>query len=414
MKKYKNTLLGLLTILMVFAGCGEQYTIGEFEADEALMPEARTDGPDAPSSMVASYDAYCDKVVISWMPTVRTSAYDIYRDGQVLAQNLTDTFYVDTEANTVETEYSVFSKNPNGNSETSVTAIGRRAGDVLAPTNFEATNGAFENKVALSWDAVTFAGRYIISRAGVVLSDAVIGTTFIDDVDAPTEPTEYSVMAVGACNESSAVTTTGYCDPLLAFRFPLVEDFEGFTSGILNSVDQFGGFMPRFQFADAPNANGIVEIKGDNSQYIDLSLLNAKQSIQLIFPDVELLVGESYRITLDVKAPQTISLHMGIDKTGDGYMGKFADDYFLPTVENTKNGNAFGVNIGGTGEWKTVSYEFPQTGAATQDPDPDPAALGWTLGTIQEGQEHPIIQLQMWSKMGKYAIDNIKIELIDK
>jgi len=394
------------------AACVKKYNNGEFVADRSLMPEARTDAPLDPSVVVASYDDYCDKVVISWTPTVRTSSYDVYRNGELLAQDITDTTYVDTEALTTESTYTVFSKNVHGRSDGSVSAIGRMAAIPSAPENFSATDGEYESKVILTWDAANFAKYYILKRDNTVLSDSVVGTSFSDNADAPTEPTEYSIIAVGVCGESDPVTTTGYCDPLLAFRFPLVEDFEGFPLGILTSADDFGDFMPRFQFENAPNVNGVVEIKGDNSKYIDLKVINDKASIQLIFPDVELLVGESYTISFDVKAPQTISLHIGIDKTGDGYMGKYADEYFLPTAENTKNHNAYGVNIGGTGEWKTVSYAFPQTGVETKDPDPDPEALGWTLGTIQEGQEHPIIQLQMWSKNGTYAIDNIKIERI--
>ncbi|MBK3516166.1 fibronectin type III domain-containing protein [Carboxylicivirga marina] len=409
----KNIFLALLTITIGFAGCEEEYTIGDFETDATLAPEARTDGPVAPSAIVASYDAFCDKVEINWMPTVRTTAYDVYKNGEILAAGLTDTFYVDTDAMTVDTEYMVYSLNANGGSETSVMTVGRMAATPPTPTNFIATDGAYEAKVDLTWDAVDFAQHYIVKRDGVVLSDAVIGTSFSDSDNAPTEATEYSLIAVSVCGVSIEVTTTGYCDPLIAFRFPFQENFEGFTLGALTSADQYGGFNPRFQFTDGPNANGSATIKDDNTKYIDLKTAAGKQSIQFVFPEVELLVGESYRISFDVKAPQTISLHMGVDKTGDGFMGKYVDDYLLPTKENTKNGNAYGVNIEGTGSWKTVSYEFPQTGAETQDNDPDAGTMGWTLGTIQEGQQRPIIQLQMWSKDGTYAIDNIKIELID-
>ena len=199
----------------------------------------------------------------------------------------------------------------------------------------------------------------------------------------------------------------------MAFRIPFDENFEGFTTGLLTTVESFQGFAPRFQFQYAPDPNGTVTISDDNTKYIDLDVFNNKASIQLILPPVSLLVGESYTISFDLKAPVgvTPSIHMGVDLTGDGFMGKYVDNYFLPTKENTKNGNAFGVVLGGSGEWKSYSYKFPATGVETQDPDPDPEALGWVLGTIQEGEQNPIIQFQMWNKNGAYAIDNIKIEL---
>ncbi len=413
MKNYKILLLTLMVALIGLAGCLEFDMLGEFEADETYMPDARTDGPESPATFFASYDDYCDKIVLSWVPTVRSSSYDLYKDGTLLAGELADTSYVDMEAIAVDTEYWVVAKNENGESQDSTFAIGRMADIPPTPGNFIATDGEYEAKVDLSWDVTDYATHYRVVRDGVVLGDTVVGTTFSDDVDAPEVETEYSLIAVSVCGESGAVTNTGYADPMVAFRVALDENFEGFTAGILTSVDDFGGFKPRFQFVDAPNQNGTVEIKTDNSKYMDLDVFNDKASIQFYFPEITLIPGESYRLTFDMKAPQNVALHMGTDETGDGFMGKFIDNYFLPTLENTKNGNAFGVVLGGTGEWKSFSYDFPQTGTATQDPDPDPAALGWTMGTIQEGdEEHPLIAFQMWSKNGTYAVDNIKIELI--
>lgn len=393
--------------------CTEQYNAGEFETESNLMPEARTDAPLTPTALIASYDDYCDKVELAWTPTPRTTGYDVYKDGVLIAQNLTDTSYVDTEALTVDTEYKVYSKNVNGTSETELISVGRMAATPPTPVNFTATDGVYEAKVDLSWEEANFAQYYKIYKNGELLADNVEGTTFSDNENAPEVATEYSVVAVSVCGESPAAIETGYCDPLVAFRVPFDENFEGFTPGVLATVDDFMGYRPRFQFVDAPNANGTVEIKSDNTKYLDLDVYNDKASIQLILPQVELLVGESYTISFDLKAPVGVNpnLHMGTDVSGDGMMGKYIDNYFLPTLENTKNGNAFGVVCGGSGEWKSYSFDFPATGVETKDPDPDPVALGWTLRTIEEGEQNPIIQIQMWKKNGTYAIDNIKIEL---
>lgn len=413
MQKNKNIILALLSTILVFAACDEQYNMGEFGADISLIPEARTDGPIDPSALVASFDDYCDKVVLSWMPTVRTTAYDVYRNGELLAQDLTDTTYVDTEALTTETEYTIYSKNANGNSEGSKSVIGRMGDIPSAPSNFSATEGEYEAKVDLTWDATDFAKYYIVKRGNTVLSDSVVGTSFSDNVDAPEEPTEYSIIAVSVCGESALSTAIGYADPLLKFSIVLDENFEGFTLGALTTVESYNGFKPSFQFAPAPNPNGDIEIKGDNTKYIHFKVKNGKASIQLKLPDVTLLVGQSYTLSFDIKGPQPVNLHMGLDaENGNGAMGQWADTYFLPTTKNSKNANAMGIKLAEISEWKTYTFDFPASGTATDNPYPSTESSGWTLGPIQEGQENPIIQLQIWKKNGSFALDNIKIELI--
>ena len=164
MQKNKNIFLTLLLTVFVVAACNEQYNIGEFDADGSLMPGERTDGPLAPSAITASFDDFCDKVELSWLPTARTTSYDVYKNDELLAQDLTDTSYVDTDAFTVETEYKVVSKNPKGESLTSVSAIGRMSATPPTPENFTATDGEFETQVVLAWDAADFAKHYIVKR----------------------------------------------------------------------------------------------------------------------------------------------------------------------------------------------------------------------------------------------------------
>lgn len=410
--KILNIFLPLLIVTILSISCDEKYRNGEFDVDESLMPKNRTDRPNFPSVVTASYDEYCDKIVISWMPAIRASAYDLYKNEQIIAQGLTDTFYIDTDADTIDTEYAVYSKNPNGDSEIATTDVGRMAVIPNTPSHFEASDGEFESRVDLSWEAVNFAHSYVLKRGDVILSDTITGNTFSDNSEAPTEPTNYTLIAVSACGESNATTTTGYCDPLVAFSKPLEVNFEGFVVGTLKTADTFEGFIPRFNFGNAPNAHGVVEIKGDNTKYLNVQLLGDKSSIQLLLPEMELLVGQSYTLSFDIKSASTVSLHMGTDQTGNNFMGQFTDNYFLPVEKSVDNDNALGVLLEGTDEWKSYSFDFPQTGTATSDLDADPEALGWSLGTIQDGEQFPIIQINMWAKNGSYAIDNVKVEMI--
>ncbi|MBR8536149.1 hypothetical protein KDU71_11320 [Carboxylicivirga sediminis] len=426
----KNIFLTLLTATMVFAGCEEQYTIGDFETDATLTPGPRTDGPIAPAAIVASYDDFCDKVEINWMPTVRTTAYDVYKNGEVLAAGLTDTFYVDTEAMTVDTEYTVYSVNANGDSETSAMTVGRMAATPAAPTNFEATDGAYESKVDLSWDAVDFAQHYIVKRGDVVLSDAVIGTTFSDSDNAPTEAAEYTLIAVSVCGESTEVTTTGYCDPLIAFRFPINENFDGYDVGFnLSSMDLFQ-HMIQYDPLGGPGTFTVTDetsVSGAKSAKVIYNDVNANTSaagsIQLIFSNFSLLEGERYRISYKLKCTIPTSMHIAVDGDGSGNpsKGDGVDNYLLPTAVNTKNGNLYGIQMDAKPEWTEVSYEFPATGDLVQnDLDPDATALAWTPTTIQAGQETPLISITYWVGKNKAPnlqnppiyLDDLKIELI--
>ncbi len=426
----KNIFLFLLTMTMVFAACDDQYTVGEFDVDESLVPAYRTDEPMAPSSMMASYDSYCDKVELSWMPTVRTTAYDVYKDGQVLVQGVTDTFYVDTEANSVDTEYLVYSKNANGASETAVSSVGRKALVPVRPENFEATNGEYESKVDLTWDAVDFAQYYIIKRGDVVITESAIGTSFSDNVDAPTEPTEYTIRAVSVCGESGESSTTGYCDPLIAFRFPVNENFDGYDLGFnLSSMDLFR-HMIQYDPTGGPGTFTVTDetsVSGSKSAKVVYNDVNANTSaagsIQLIFSNFSLLEGERYRISYKMKCTIPTSMHIAIDgdESGNPSKGDGVDNYLLPTAVNTKNGNLFGIQMAAKPEWTEVSYEFPATGDLVQNNlDPDATALGWAPATIQAGQETPLISITYWVGKNKAPnlqnppiyLDDLKIELI--
>ncbi|MCD6355522.1 MAG: hypothetical protein J7L95_08230 [Prolixibacteraceae bacterium] len=428
MQKNKNIFLALLLTLLVVGACNEEYKMGEFDADSSLMPGARTDGPLDPSAIVASYDDYCDKVVLSWMPTARTTAYDVYRNGELLAQDIVDTSYVDSDALTSDTEYAVYSKNVNGKSEGSKSAIGRMSAIPLVPENFTATDGEFEAKVGLSWDAADFAKHYVVKRAGVVLSDNVTGTSFFDDVNAPEEETEYSVIAVGVCGESAEAKTTGYCDPLVAFRIPFQEDFESASVGTpLTDL----GFATNFGWKATHTGEAVVKVRVDGSdRYGSLKQTGDGLGAALTFPTVELVVGKRYQISFDVKSGAVVSLFMR--NTDDN---KYLE-YLIPSDEHTgKNNNNQGrgiQNIGGTGEWVTFTQDFPyttskapidQTGDGTNATGKKPNNIHdtgrtdqstWTASTITEAQKSPYIEVSIYNAaaLDGWGIDNIKIEML--
>jgi len=404
MKKLRYISLAFAALAVLVLSC-------QFEEDltGGVIPP-NENAPGTPSGLYV--ESGCGQVEIFWDSIYLASTYEVYAEDQLIAEGLTEQKYIHPLNHPDLVEFSVFARNQYGVTQVPTKASGKVQGTPSTLENLEATDGAFAAKVNLTWDAVEFATHYRVLRDGQLLADNVAGTSYSDETDVPEVATEYSVVAVGDCGETAEVKTTGYCDPLIAFATPLEADFEDLTSGELTSG--FGGFRPRFKYVDAPNENGKVYANDDKTKYLYLDLVPKGKSIQLLFPSFELLVGKNYRITFDIKTSHTVGLHMGIDANGDGFVTKGDDDYFMPTTVNPKNNNAAGLNLAGTGEWKSYSFEFPQTGTATGDVDPDPSALGWTLGTIQAGQENPIFQIQCWNGKAamNIAIDNVKIELL--
>lgn len=434
MKINKNIFLALFTTFMVVAGCDEQFDAGEFDVDASLMPAAITDVPLVPSAILASYDEYCDKVEVNWMPSVRTSGYDLYRDGLLIAQDLSDTLYVDSEASTVDAEYAVYSKNPNGNSETAATAIGRMAATPPTPINFEATDGEYESKVDLSWDAADFAKYYIVKRGNVVLNDSVVGTGYSDEVDAPTDATEYSVQGVSVCGESAFATTTGYCDPLVAFSKPLDINFdsspEGTSLADLGLGSNFGwlgthtGETMVKVYVEGENANG-------GTKYGYLRQTGDGLGVALQLPEISLLEGQRYELSFDVKADVGVSLNMReTSSPKETYW-----TYLVPCNEKSgKANNLRGtgmINLGTPGEWTTITQDFPYTTSQplidqgsdsssnpklndNLDTGRDNKAL-WIPTTITASQMSPYIEISLYNGPAAQAgmsIDNIKIVML--
>jgi len=423
MKKYKILLLPLAAIVIFIAGCLEYETMGVFDADEALMPDARTDAPIRPSAFMASYDDYCDQIVLSWAPVVRASSYDLYKDGTLLAADLLDTSFIDFDGLPMDTEYWVVSKNINGVSEDSASAIGRKAAVPTTPSNFVATDGAYENKVELSWDAADYAKYYEVWRGTEILSDSVVGTIYSDFVDAPQVSTEYSVIAHSLCGQSAVATSFGKADSMLKYDIIIDKNFDGLEAGLDLTTDPM--LFARFNYdatggpgtflvstVDAVSGTKCAEAAQNNPT------ANSAKSTQVIISNINLLIGQRYRISFKIKTAAATSLHIAVDVNDNGIPDKAdgIDAYLMPTAENAKNGNLFGLKLSTSAEWKTVSYEFPMTGTGLNEDDVDPAVAGWVPTTIQAGQEHPVIMIAQWVgapvEGPSVLLDDLKIERI--
>ena len=421
MEKIKILFFALSAALLI-ASCDSTPELGQFEADESLMQEYRTDGPMAPGQLTASFDDFCDKVELSWTPSVRTSTYDVYKDGALLAQGLTEPAYIDSEAQTIATEYWVYAVNAHGNSLDSASATGRMATTPSEPLNFSATDSEYEAKVDLTWDAADFAKFYRVSRGTTVLSDSVVGNAFSDNTNAPQEETEYSIVAVGVCGESAAVTDMGKADSMMKYSIIINENFDGLDVGYDMSTNEMFSYRFNYNALGGPGTLTVTdEVSGTKclkAIHDDPATTASAKSTQIVLENFNLLVGQRYRISFKIKSAGNSSLHIAVDSDNDGIPSKndTQDSYLLPTSVNDKNGNLMGIKIEGADEWKTFSYEFPTTGTGSQDWDVDPSTTDWVAATIQPGQENPKIMIAQWIAKTATApgilIDDLIIELI--
>jgi len=335
------------------------------------------------------------------------------------------------EALLVDTEYWVVAKNAKGESEDSTFAIGRMADIPSAPTNFSATDGEYESKVDLSWDAMDYAKYYILKRGTVVLSDSVVGTGYSDNEGAPEEDTEYSLVAVSVCGESVAATDNGYADPLVAFSKPFDVNFEGAAEG--SNMEDLG-FLGTYGWLDTHTGEALVKVyvEGGNEnggvKYGHFRQTGVNAGLGLIITGVTLLEGQRYELSFDIKTEVPVTLHMR-ESSDQQYL-----QYLVPTNENGNHKNdrkGTGIQaVGVAGEWTTYTRDFPyvtslepidqlddfrgKNGNNNVDGDhgnPD----FWSPSTITATQTTPHIEIFLWNAAAVQtgiSIDNVKILLL--
>ncbi|MBI5770849.1 MAG: hypothetical protein HZA93_23935 [Verrucomicrobia bacterium] len=173
-------------------------------------------GPDAPTSVDATVGE-AGFIEVTWAAVAIALYYDVYRDGVLLADNITGTSYVD-EAMQYHTEYEyrIRAKNYTGYSALSSGATGSANYPVpVAPSGLAATDGIHEVKVRVTWGAVDYANTYKIYRDGAEI-DEISGNSY-DDIVASGASHTYQVKAVGESGTSGfSNSDTGYAAALSA------------------------------------------------------------------------------------------------------------------------------------------------------------------------------------------------------
>lgn len=161
-------------------------------------------------------------VSLTWSSVNSAVGYRLSRNGTVIAQNISGTYYNDTnlEGNTTY-EYSLIAlaQNADENSFPATLTITTLDPTLSPPENFRAT-AITGNSVSLVWDAVTNATGYRITRNGIVVAQNLADTKFTDTGLSGYTQYTYSIIAVFGGKEQynssavSVVTTTKLAPPI--------------------------------------------------------------------------------------------------------------------------------------------------------------------------------------------------------
>jgi fibronectin type 3 domain-containing protein len=169
----------------------------------------------APANVSASDNTFDDRVEITWSdPGLLEDGFEISRNGVVLATTKANvTSYSDFTAVAGTTyNYCVKAVSNQGGASALVCDNGVRS-PVLAPTQVQATDGTFENRVDITWQsASTTAVLFKIYRNTALIKTVPNTTRFYSDYGGVAGVTyDYKVSAVTAQEiESAQVVDVGY------------------------------------------------------------------------------------------------------------------------------------------------------------------------------------------------------------
>jgi fibronectin type 3 domain-containing protein len=185
-----------------------------------------------PTSVAASDGTYADKVIVSWDASANVTYYQVFRNtsdtttgATTLTNNHTVSLYNDTTA-VAGTLYYYWVKacNTTGCSEFSQSDSGYRAAAVLTPpTGVDASDGTYNDKVRISWNASAGANHYEVFR-NTINSTAGAVQLFDNQLESPFD-------------DSTAIVDTEYyywvkaCDDLSCSDYSLFDiGYKSFTT----------------------------------------------------------------------------------------------------------------------------------------------------------------------------------------
>jgi gliding motility-associated-like protein len=158
--------------------------------------------PDAASDLTATIDAATNSdIKLLWTANPYAVKYKVYRNGELLNDNVVETTYRDENLVPAEYCYAVIAINSLGiESDPSNAACAT----IVKPdaTSDLAARVENNNNIALNWTANPYAVKYKVYRGGELLNDNVVETTYRDENLTPAEYC-YTIIAVNSVGTES-------------------------------------------------------------------------------------------------------------------------------------------------------------------------------------------------------------------
>jgi hypothetical protein len=239
-----SSVLVVLMLLMGSFGTARANPVAAVASTMSTVDTGYIAKLDAPINVQATDGDHTDKIVISWDAVTGTDYYKVFRWDAKLSKwvkigQTTDLTFDDTGGRAAKVyKYRVKACNATGCSRSSAIDTGY-IGKLSTPTNVQATDGDYTDKIVISWNAVSGADYYRVLRFDAKLNKWVkrgnaTGLSFEDLGGKPLKVYKYRVKACNAHGCSSKSTMdSGYKAKLVTvqvvrnFSFELDGDKDG-------------------------------------------------------------------------------------------------------------------------------------------------------------------------------------------
>jgi len=168
--------------------------------------------PEMPDNVVATDGTFFDKVDVSWDVTALADEYNIYRDGLLQQSGWLLTTWTDTTATPgTHYQYTISGVNTCGEGPQSNPDEGWMCVMPSTPTDVSASDGAFPDKVVVSWTPAGAATGYNIFRDLIEIEHDWGAVTYNDTTAIQGVIYSYTVSSLNSCGESSqSAADTGW------------------------------------------------------------------------------------------------------------------------------------------------------------------------------------------------------------
>lgn len=354
-------------------------------------------GVTVPANLLASDGTYTDRVRLTWSASTSATSYKISRaigSGTSVQIGTSTTTTFDDMTAVVGTVYSytVKASNSSGDSAASVANTGYVAA-TNGPTNLIASDGAFADKVALTWNAVANASGYKVRRWFPSASVSGTGSGFSIS-DNSTNTSVISLAAPTTALVSSVVITLNSCTHTYQGDLTLKLTHNGITCILAQNCNSSINLNGTYVIDDAAGTL-FCQQPATGGTYRPSNALTSAFANQSLAGDWSLTIQDSYNADTGAISSWGITVNSAASPTqiGTSTSNSFADTtatvatvYSYSVMATVANADTVSSNI--DSGWKNISA--PTSVAATDGTLLDKVEITW--GAVSGASGYKILR----------------------